>query len=57
MNTSNIYDRKIYKEHFKNIYNEKKFNFPLNNNILNSIITTVNICFNNHYVNFIFLLI
>ena len=39
MNTSNIYDRKIYKEHFKNIYNEKKFNFPLNNNILNSIIT------------------
>ena len=41
MNSSTIYDRRLYKESFKDIYNDKnnKFNFPLNNNFLSNIIT------------------
>ena len=33
MNNSTIYDRRLFKESFKDIYNDKdnKFNFPLNN--------------------------
>ena len=40
MNKSTIYDRKLFKEAFKNIYNDKenKYNFPINNNILSNII-------------------
>ena len=41
MNNSTIYDRKLFKEAFKNIYNDKenKYNFPINNNFLSNIIT------------------
>ena len=39
MNTSTIYDRNIYKEEFKKIYNNNQFNFTLTKNILTSIIT------------------
>ena len=41
MNKSTIYDRKLFKEAFKNIYNDKenKYNFPINNNFLSNIIT------------------
>ena len=38
MNNSNIYDRKLFKNKFKNIYNENKFNFPIDNNMLSNII-------------------
>ena len=39
MNSSNIYDRKIFKEEFKKLYNSKNHDFPLNNNFLFNIIT------------------
>ncbi len=39
MNISDIYERNLFKELFKKIYNENTYNFSLNNNILNSIIT------------------
>ena len=39
MDNSNIYDRRLFKEEFKKIYNNKKFNFPINDNFLSNIIT------------------
>ena len=41
MNSSNIYDRSLFKEAFKKIYNDPniKFEFPINNNFLSNIIT------------------
>ena len=41
MNSSNIFDRRLFKEEFKKIYNNPnyKFNFPLNNNYLSNLIT------------------
>ena len=41
MNNSSIYDRHLFKETFKEIYNDKKnnYNFPLNDNFLSNIIT------------------
>ena len=40
MNKSTIYDRKLFKEAFKNIYYDKenKYNSPINNNFLSNII-------------------
>jgi len=34
MNTSDIYDRRLFKEKFKHIYNSNKYKFPLNNDML-----------------------
>ena len=42
MNSSSIYDRGLFKAKFLEIYNNKKFNFPLNNNLLSNIITKCN---------------
>ena len=41
MNSSNIFDRRLFKQEFKKIYNNPnyKFNFPLNNNYLSNLIT------------------
>ena len=39
MNMSTIYDRKLYKEEFKKIYNSNNYDFPINNNIMSNIIT------------------
>lgn len=39
MNASNIYDRKLYKEEFKKLYNDKEYDFPINDNLLSNIIT------------------
>ena len=39
MEQSTIYDRRLYKEEFKKLYNNNKYNFPLNNNLLSNIIT------------------
>jgi len=39
MNTSNIYDRKLFKEKFKKIYNSKLYDFSLNDNMLSNIIS------------------
>ena len=39
MEQSTIYDRNLYKEEFKKLYNNNKYNFPLNNNLLSNIIT------------------
>ena len=39
MNSSNIYDRNMFKEEFKKLYNKIKHDFPLNNNFLSNIIT------------------
>ena len=39
MDNSTIYDRRLYKEEFKKIYNSKKFSFLLNDNLLSNIIT------------------
>ena len=39
MDNSNIYDRRLFKEEFKKIYNNNKFNFPINENFLSNIIT------------------
>ena len=38
MDTSNIYDRKLFKSQFINIYNTNEYKFPLNNNFLWNII-------------------
>ena len=38
MNSSNIYDWKLFKEEFKKIYNSKLYNFSLNDNMLSNII-------------------
>ena len=37
MNNSTIYDRNIYKNRFKEIYNKNKFYCPLDNYILSNI--------------------
>ena len=39
MEQSTIYDRNLYKEEFKKLYNNKKYNFSINNNLLSNIIT------------------
>ena len=41
MNSSNIYDRNLFKDEFKKIYNnpENNFNFPINNTYLGNIIS------------------
>jgi len=38
MNASDIYDRNLFKIKFKELYNQTKYNFSLNSNILNNII-------------------
>ena len=40
MDNSNIYDMKLFRERFKEIYNENKYNFPINDNRLNNIISS-----------------
>ena len=40
MDESKLYDRKIFKENMLEIYNSKKYNFSINNNKLNNMITT-----------------
>ena len=40
MNNSTIYDRRLFKEEFKKIYNQNKYNFPLTDNMLSNIINT-----------------
>ena len=39
MNSSSIYDRGLFKAKFLELYNNNKFNFPINNNLLSNIIT------------------
>ena len=39
MNNTDIYDRNLFKDKFKELYNSKKFNFTINNNMLSNIIT------------------
>ena len=39
MEKSNIYDRRLFKEEFKKIYNQNKYNFPINENFLSNIIS------------------
>ena len=41
MNRSSIYDRTLFKESFKKIYNNPniKYDFPINNNLLSNILT------------------
>ena len=39
MNCSSIFDRNLFKNKFKEIYNSDKYSFPLSNNILSNIIT------------------
>ena len=39
MNRSSIYDRTLFKEQFKDIYNQNKYDFEINNNLLSNIIT------------------
>ena len=39
MDTSTIYDRRLYKEEFKKIYNKGIYKFPINDNFLSNIIT------------------
>lgn len=36
MNSSSIYDRRLFNEEFKKIYNDHKFNFLLKNNYLSN---------------------
>ena len=36
---SYIYDRKLFKDKFKEHYDSKKYNFTINNNMLSNIIT------------------
>ena len=38
MDNSTIYDRRLYKEEFKKIYNNNKYTFSLNDNFLSNII-------------------
>ena len=39
MNKPNIYEQNLFKTRFKDIYNEHKYTFPLNDNTLSNIIT------------------
>ncbi len=39
MDNSTIYDRRLYKEEFKNIYNKGIYKFPINDNLFSNIIT------------------
>ena len=39
MNSCDIYDRRLFKKKFKELYNNGSYDFPLNNTILNNIIT------------------
>ena len=39
MNNSSIYDRRLFKNEFKNIYNENKYSFEINDNFLSNIIS------------------
>ena len=39
MNSSNIYNRRLFKEEFKKIYNECHYNFPISNILLSNIIS------------------
>ena len=36
MNSSNIYDRTMFKNEFKKIYNATEYDFPLNDNLLSN---------------------
>ena len=38
MNTSEIFDRNLYKEEFKKLYNSQKFNFSIDNNFLSAVV-------------------
>ena len=40
MDNSNVYDMKLFRERFKEIYKENKYNFPINDNRLNNIISS-----------------
>ena len=48
MNSSNIYDRNLFKDEMKKIYNNHSYPFPLDNNLLSNIITR----WKNNSVNF-----
>lgn len=39
MKASDIYERRIFKNKFKDLYNQDNYNFAINNNLLNNIIT------------------
>ena len=39
MNSLTIFDRTLFKDKFKEIYNKNSFKFPINNNFLSNIIT------------------
>ena len=39
MDNYNIYDRRLFKEEFKKIYNNKQFKFLLNENFLSNVIS------------------
>ena len=39
MNSSTVFNRPLFKEKFKEIYNSNKFNFPINTSFLSNIIT------------------
>ena len=39
MNTSTIYDRTLYKNEFKKLYNKTPYNFEINNNFLSNLIS------------------
>ena len=39
LNASDIYDRALFKETFKNIYNKYNYNFSINNDLLSNIIS------------------
>ena len=38
MNASDIYDRRLFKMKFKELYNKDNYYFSINNNFLNNII-------------------
>lgn len=38
MNNDSIYDRKLFKNSFRKIYNDNKYNFPLQEEKLNNLI-------------------
>ena len=48
MNSSTIYDRKLFKDEMKQIYNNHTYQFPLDNYLLSNIITK----WKNNSVNF-----
>ena len=39
MNNSRIYGRALFKNQFKDLYNNNKYNFKIDNNLLSNIIT------------------